>query len=128
MSSGAWEPGTEDLLPAPPRSDRERALEMAVFAAGELVSALRKARVSERRRRALALRWSRAIQRHLAHLLSTESAGPDAWGSLTDDEREFVFADDPPRDALLARVADLLRRSGVEDADALVQELERRLV
>lgn len=128
MSSGVWEPGTDDLLPAPPRSDRERALEMAVFAAGELVSALRKARVSERRRRALALRWARAIQRHLAHLLSTESAGPDAWGSLTDDEREFVFADDPPRDALLARVADVLRRSGVDDGDALVQELERRVV
>ena len=101
---------------------------MAVFAAGELVGALRKARGTERRRRALALRWARAIQRHLAHLLSTDSAGPDAWGALTDEEREFVFADDPPRDALLARVADGLKRSGVEDGDSLVLELERRLV
>ena len=37
--------------------------------------------------------------------------------------------DDAPltRDALLARVSDVLRRSGVEDAGALVRELERRV-
>ena len=29
------------------------------------------------------------------------------------------------RDAFLARVSDLLRRTGVEDADALVEQLER---
>lgn len=128
MSSGAWEPESEaDVIP-PPRTDRERSLEMAVFAASELVGALRKARGADRRRRALALRWARAIQRHLAQLLSQEATGPDTWGALTDDERQFVFADDPPRDSLLARVADVLKRSGVEDADALVSEIERRLV
>ena len=127
MSSGSWDPGMDESLP-PPRTDRERALEMAVFAAGELVAALRKARGSEKRRRALALRWARAIQRHLGHLLSAESAGPDAWGALSDEEREFVFADEPPRDMLLARVSDVLRRSGVDDAERLTEELERRLV
>lgn len=126
MSSG-WEPENE-LTPLPPKTDRERALEMAVFAASELIGALRKARGAERRRRALALRWARAIQRHLAQLLSADSTGPDTWGALTDAERQFVFADDPPRDALLARVADVLKRSGVEDADLLVHEIERRLV
>lgn len=125
--SGAWDPENE-LTPLPPKTDRERALEMAVFAASELIGALRKARGSDRRRRALALRWARAIQRHLAQLLSADSTGPDTWGALTDDERQFVFADDPPRDALLARVADVLKRSGVEDADMLVHEVERRLV
>lgn len=127
MSSGAWEPENE-LTPVPPKTDRERALEMAVFAASELIGALRKARGAERRRRALALRWARAIQRHLAQLLSSDATGPDTWGALTDDERQFVFADDPPRDALLARVADVLKRSGVEDAEQLVIEIERRLI
>jgi hypothetical protein len=125
--SSAWDPENE-LTPLPPKTDRERALEMAVFAASELIGALRKARGADRRRRALALRWARAIQRHLAQLLSADSTGPDTWGALTDDERQFVFADDPPRDALLARVADVLKRSGVDDADMLVLEVERRLV
>lgn len=131
MGSGLFEPEAGDGSGADgraPRGERERTLEMAVFAAGELVAALRKARGAERRRRALALRWARAIQRHLAQLLTVESAGPDTWGALSEEEREFVFADDPPRDALLARVSDILRRSGVEDAPHLVLELERRLV
>jgi hypothetical protein len=117
MSSGLWEPEDEPAPQPLPRTDRERALEMAVFAASELVGALRKARGADRRR-----------QRHLAQLLSADTTGPDTWGALSDEERQFVFADDPPRDALLARVADVLRRSGVDDGDALVIEIERRLV
>lgn len=109
-------------------TDHDRALEMALFAARELTGALRKAGKASPRRRMLALRWARAILKHLTQLLSEESTGPDAWGALTDEERQFVFADDPPRDVLMARVADVLKRSGVEDAEQLVADLERRLV
>lgn len=35
--------------------------------------------------------------------------------------------DPMPRDALLARVADLIRRTAVDDAEALIRELEKRV-
>lgn len=108
--------------------DNERALAMAVHASAECTVALRKMHEASGRKRALSLRWARAVHRHLAQLLSVESLGDDAWGALTDEERRFVFAEDPPREALLARLSDLIRRTGVADGEALLSDLERRLV
>ena len=116
-------------IPDPPNPQQRRSLEMASFAASELVVSLRKAgRTDDVRKRKLCIRWARAIQKHLTELMTNESAGDDTWGPLADEERKFVFEDDSPREVLLSRVSDILKRSNVEDAEKIIRDVEMRLV